>query len=184
LLAARVDFKLRGNKINEVINRIHLAEPIARDDIPRTPFIPEQVKGRPTYDMKDPKRRKLERDLEAEGGGPGVFSVDLKSEFEIFYITGNSFIFLNMKIKYYLENYLLKNDEWKYDAVPEIMDGKNIIDFVDPDIAEKLDALEREEQKLEAEGYYDSVEEMVHNTHCTNVYHFVIYLCIRENYYV
>ncbi|RGB32704.1 P-loop containing nucleoside triphosphate hydrolase protein [Rhizophagus diaphanus] len=137
LLAARVDFKLKGNKINEVINKIHLAEPIARDDIPRTPFIPEQVKGRPLYDMKDPKRRKLERDLEAEGGGPGVFSVDLKKK------------------------YILKNDEWKYDAIPEIIDGKNIIDFVDPDIAEKLDALEREEQKLEAEGYYDSAEEMV-----------------------
>lgn len=89
MLAARVDFKLKGNKINEVINKIHLAEPIARDDIPRTPFIPEQVKGRPLYDMKDPKRRKLERDLEAEGGGPGVFSVDLKSEFEIYYINGN-----------------------------------------------------------------------------------------------
>lgn len=41
------------------------------------------------------------------------------------------------------------------------MNGKNIMDFVDPDIAEKLDALEREEQKLENEGNYDSVEEMV-----------------------
>ncbi|RIA93698.1 GTP binding protein 4, partial [Glomus cerebriforme] len=137
LLAARVDFKLRGNKINEVINKIHLAEPQERDDIPRTPFIPEQVKGKVPFDMKDPKRRKLERDLEVEGGGPGVYNVDLKKKYQ------------------------LKNDEWKYDAIPEIMDGKNIIDFVDPDIAEKLDALEREEQKLEVEGYYDSVEEMV-----------------------
>ncbi|CAG8728639.1 1735_t:CDS:2, partial [Acaulospora colombiana] len=38
---ARVDFKLRGSKINEVINKIHLAEPVARDDIPRPPVIPE-----------------------------------------------------------------------------------------------------------------------------------------------
>jgi nucleolar GTP-binding protein len=41
------------------------------------------------------------------------------------------------------------------------MNGKNVMDFVDPDIAEKLDALEREEQKLEVEGYYNSAEEMV-----------------------
>ncbi len=32
------------------------------------------------------------------------------------------------------EYYMLAKDEWKYDAVPEIMDGKNILDFIDPDI--------------------------------------------------
>jgi nucleolar GTP-binding protein len=42
------------------------------------------------------------------------------------------------------------------------MDGKNIADFIDPDIAEKLEALEREEEKLEGEGFYDSDEELVH----------------------
>jgi len=42
------------------------------------------------------------------------------------------------------------------DIIPEIVNGKNIADFVDPDIAEKLEALEREEEKLEAEGYYQS----------------------------
>lgn len=41
------------------------------------------------------------------------------------------------------------------------MDGKNIADFVDPDIEEKLEALEREEEKLIAEGFYDNDEEMV-----------------------
>ena len=29
---------------------------------------------------------------------------------------------------------MLEKDEWKYDKVPEIMDGNNIIDYVDPDI--------------------------------------------------
>ncbi|CAI2176024.1 2656_t:CDS:10 [Funneliformis geosporum] len=139
LLAARVDFKLRGNKINDVINKIHLAEPLARDDIPRPPVIPEQVKGRSLYDIKDPTRRQLERDLEANSGGPGVYNVDLNKKYQ------------------------LKNEGWKYDVVPEIMDGKNVMDFVDSDIAEKLDALEREEEKLTVEGYYDSAEEMVRN---------------------
>jgi hypothetical protein len=60
-----------------------------------------------------------------------------------------------------LEDYILKNSEWKMDIMPEIMDGKNIADFIDPDIAEKLEALEREEEKLEAEGFYDSDEEIV-----------------------
>ena len=41
------------------------------------------------------------------------------------------------------------------------MDGKNIADFIDPDIAEKLEALEREEEMLEAEGFYDDQEDMV-----------------------
>ena len=45
--------------------------------------------------------------------------------------------------------------------MPEIMDGKNIADFIDPDIAEKLEALEREEEKLQAEGFYESEPDMV-----------------------
>lgn len=59
------------------------------------------------------------------------------------------------------ENYLLANPEWKEDIIPEIMDGKNIADFIDPDIAEKLEALEREEESLEAAGFYDAHEEEV-----------------------
>ncbi len=37
----------------------------------------------------------------------------------------------------------LKDPSWKSDVIPEIMDGKNVWDFVDPDIMERLDALER-----------------------------------------
>ena len=61
---------------------------------------------------------------------------------------------------------MLENDEWKNDIMPEIMDGKNIADFIDPDILEKLDALEREEEKLEAEGFYESESEMVRCIMC------------------
>ena len=63
-------------------------------------------------------------------------------------------------------NYLLADDEWKFDTIPEIMDGKNIADFIDPDIAEKLEALEREEEKLQAEGFYESEEDMVYILTC------------------
>lgn len=57
------------------------------------------------------------------------------------------------------KNYILDDDSWKYDVMPEIQGGKNIADFVDPDILERLDALEREEEKLEADGFYDDDEE-------------------------
>jgi nucleolar GTP-binding protein len=55
----------------------------------------------------------------------------------------------------------LSNPEWKMDIMPEIMDGKNVADFVDPDIAEKLEALEREEERLQGEGFYDNEEDIV-----------------------
>ena len=50
------------------------------------------------------------------------------------------------------EHYVIP-EEWKYDVVPEIYNGKNIADFVDPDIWEKLEELEKEEDLLlEMEG--------------------------------
>ncbi|KAF8532522.1 P-loop containing nucleoside triphosphate hydrolase protein [Gautieria morchelliformis] len=136
LLGHRVEAKLKGSKINSVANRIHVSMPKARDDVVREPFIPDIVKERKKYDKNDPDRRKLERDIEEEEGGAGVYN-------------------LNMK-----KNYLLANDEWKEDRIPEIMDGKNIADFIDPDIEEKLEALEREEEKLQADGFYDSEEDI------------------------
>ena len=62
------------------------------------------------------------------------------------------------------ENYILENDEWKFDIMPEIMDGKNIADFIDPDIEEKLEALEREEERLADEGFYDDNSDLELNS--------------------
>ncbi|KAJ3505834.1 hypothetical protein NLJ89_g7208 [Agrocybe chaxingu] len=132
LLAHRVDNKMKGSKVNSIINRIHVSQPKPRDEIVRTPFIPEAVKNKKKYDKSDPERPKLLRDVELEEGGAGVYNLNLK------------------------ENYLLANPEWKMDTIPEIMDGKNIADFIDPDIAEKLEALEREEERLQAEGFYEN----------------------------
>ncbi|KAG8905329.1 Nucleolar GTP-binding protein 1 [Tulasnella sp. 403] len=142
LLAHRVEAKLKGTKVKSIINRVHVALPKARDDVQREPFIPDIVKQRlkatmQRHDASDPNRLRLEKDIEAEEGGPGVYSIDLR------------------------KNYLLKDDEWRYDIVPEIWQGKNIADFIDADIAEKLEALEREEEKLVAEGFYDSEDSWV-----------------------
>jgi len=137
LLAARVEMKMKGQKINDVINKIHLAEPVARDNVVRAPQIPEAAVNRPKFDIKDPNRRRLERDIEAENGGAGVYSADFKKRYD------------------------LADPNWKYDVIPEIWEGHNIADFIDPDIEEKLEALEREEERLEKEGFYDSAEEIM-----------------------
>lgn len=152
LLAHRVDSKLKGTKINSVINRIHVAQPKARDDVVRAPFIPDVVKERKKYDRDDPDRKKLLRDTELEEGGAGVFNINIKRK-----LLSVSFVYL---LTPHTEDYILANPEWKMDIMPEIMNGKNVADFIDPDIAEKLEALEREEEKLEAEGFYESDEDI------------------------
>lgn len=48
--------------------------------------------------------------------------------------------------------------------MPEIMEGKNVADFIDPDIEEKLEALEREEERLAAEGFYDDNSDLELNS--------------------
>jgi nucleolar GTP-binding protein len=65
----------------------------------------------------------------------------------------------------FVEGWLLENPEWKYDIQPEVLDGKNVADFIDVDIMEKLEALEREEEKLEAEGFYQSDDEEIVSGH-------------------
>lgn len=36
----------------------------------------------------------------------------------------------------FAENWDLKKDDWKQDVIPEIWEGKNIADFIDPEILE------------------------------------------------
>jgi nucleolar GTP-binding protein len=49
----------------------------------------------------------------------------------------------------------MTNEDWRFDNIPEIMDGKNIADFVDPDILERLELLEQEELIRVQQGFYD-----------------------------
>lgn len=60
------------------------------------------------------------------------------------------------------KHYLLLDPDWKDDIVPEIMDGHNIADFVDADILQRLDELEREEDEraAAAENGMDEDEDM------------------------
>lgn len=46
---------------------------------------------------------------------------------------------------------MLKNDEEKYDVVPEIWEGHNICDFVASDVNDMLESIRKEEEaKVEA----------------------------------
>lgn len=175
LLAARVDSRVSGNKVDSVMNRLQVVYPTARDGITREAFIPDSVlkereegekkskkkKSRvgyaPTVDDGEEEddtpsesedeemdgaataggtRKKTARELMWENGGPGVWAPD------------------------YREQYDLADPEWRFDAIPQILDGKNIADYVDPDIEEKLRLLEEEEEQLQAEYEAANMERM------------------------
>jgi nucleolar GTP-binding protein len=151
LLESRVDARMAGKKVEGVMNRLQVFQPAARDNAPRDVCIPESVlrsqqeekpqRSRagyaPTKDDDDAlgadedaemtNGRKTAREFMWENGGPGVWAPD------------------------YREQYDLKDEAWRFDAIPEIMDGKNIADYVDPDIMAKLEALEKEEEQLVSE---------------------------------
>lgn len=120
-------------RLEDVLRRIHVAQPLG--GVLREPYIPEAALNRMKYDKEDPNRPKLMRDIEEENGGAGVFNINLH------------------------DKYLLEDDSWKDDKIPETLNGKNVYDFIDPDIEAKMAALEEEEARLEAEGYYDNAEE-------------------------
>ncbi|VEL19156.1 unnamed protein product [Protopolystoma xenopodis] len=53
------------------------------------------------------------------------------------------------------EHWLLPNPEQINDVIPEIINGRNVIDYMfDPDIEERLNELERQEAAFEASGAY------------------------------
>jgi len=132
LLEQRVEIKMKSKKINDCLNRFHVAMPKPRDNRDRPTCIPQAVLEAQAIAAAKEKK-KLERDLENENGGAGVYSASLK------------------------KHYLLADDEWKEDILPEILDGHNVADFLDPDILERCEELEREEGlRLEEEAAQDA----------------------------
>ncbi|CXH83302.1 nucleolar GTP-binding protein 1, putative [Plasmodium berghei] len=80
-------------------------------------------KSRQSYLSNRTDDRKLEIDLQNENGGAGVYSVDIRKNYSI-------------------------DEEYKYDVIPEIYNGKNISDFIDINIEQKLLELEKEEEMM------------------------------------
>uniref|UniRef100_A0A914XAA0 Nucleolar GTP-binding protein 1 n=1 Tax=Plectus sambesii TaxID=2011161 RepID=A0A914XAA0_9BILA len=131
LLAQRVETKLQSKKADNVLNRVYVATPKPRDDKVRSAYIPEAAIHKKTAIQVDgAPKPKFERDIEVEMGDDYI--LDLKKKYD------------------------LPNPDEKYDILPEIWEGHNIADFVDPKIVAKLKAL-RQEEKLRIEaGMYDS----------------------------
>ncbi|CAN6214699.1 unnamed protein product [Urochloa humidicola] len=134
LLEQRVDVKMKSKKMVDCLNRFHVAIPKPRDNKERPVCIPPAVlEARANVAAKE--KKKLEKDIEQENGGAGVYSASLK------------------------KHYILANDEWKEDILPEIFDGHNVADFLDPDILERCEELEREEGlRLEEQATQDAFE--------------------------
>jgi len=143
LLQDRVQHKFKSKKVETIMNRLSVAVPEPRDNKSRPAFIPEAALRKRKEKMEKSlaedeeemetsvPRRKTEREIELEMGDDYI--VDLQKNFD------------------------LPADQ-KYDVIPETWQGHNIADFIDPDIMEKLEALEKEEEARERAGYYDSDE--------------------------
>ncbi|XP_047136656.1 GTP-binding protein 4 isoform X1 [Hydra vulgaris] len=127
LLAQRVEIKLKAKNVNDVVNRLHVAVPKPRDNKERPPFIPEAVKEQTK--LMDSASKKLQKHYE-------------QSLLEDYNFDDKAL-------------YFVKDNE-KYDIIPEILNGKNIADYIDQDLFEKLEQLEKEEELREAAGVYES----------------------------
>lgn len=67
LLQYRIDTKIKGKKVNDVMNRLHVAMPAKRDNKERPPCIPESVQSlKKTMDTDVKSKKKSLRDLEIE----------------------------------------------------------------------------------------------------------------------
>ncbi|VFQ63928.1 unnamed protein product [Cuscuta campestris] len=137
LLNQRVEVKMKSKKLNDCLNRFHVAMPKPRDQKERPPCIPKSVleaRAKEAEEVAETEKRKLERDHEAENGGAGVYSAKLS------------------------KHYILADESWKDDIMPEILDGHNVYDFIDPDLLLRLEELEKEEGLLQEQGGDDEFE--------------------------
>ncbi|RZC59105.1 hypothetical protein C5167_006418 [Papaver somniferum] len=121
LLNQRVELKMNSKKITDCLNRFHVGIPKPRDQKERPHCVPQSVLEFKAKEAAEFEEKKLERDLENENGGAGVYTSNLK------------------------KHYILEHAEWKEDIMPEILDGHNVHDFVDVDISQRLEELEQEE---------------------------------------
>jgi len=160
LLQHRVEQKFKTKKADSILNRIHVAEPQARDKKARPAFIPASVfeKRAKKKDGMDTDDEEDEEDMVLEFG-PGMDApkmpkkskYQIKTERDIELELGDDYI-LDLQ-----KNYDIAEEE-KYDVIPETWNGHNIADYVDPDIMKKLEALEKEEELREQAGFYNSEE--------------------------
>eukprot|EP00339_Tiarina_fusa_P005479 CAMPEP_0117024230 /NCGR_PEP_ID=MMETSP0472-20121206/18013_1 /TAXON_ID=693140 ORGANISM="Tiarina fusus, Strain LIS" /NCGR_SAMPLE_ID=MMETSP0472 /ASSEMBLY_ACC=CAM_ASM_000603 /LENGTH=506 /DNA_ID=CAMNT_0004730597 /DNA_START=432 /DNA_END=1952 /DNA_ORIENTATION=- len=150
LLAQRVEMKMKGKQVGNLMNRLHVATPRPRDNKKREISVPQSVLERRSQQPQKMETTDEKPQAVITFGGPSAFDVPDDFDPQIH------------DTEDLRDFYTLKDGEWRYDNIPEIMDGKNIADFIDPDIEELLDRLEAEEleqlELLEGEMDEDDVE--------------------------
>ena len=123
LLDYRLTQKAKNpKKAQSILNKLYIAQPKKNDGVERPPQIPLSV----TQNVERPEGKKTFKEMQVEGGGAGVWSYPIQ------------------------EHHLLEDPDWKYDNYPTFYAGQNVADFYDPDIEQKLDELEKEEQYLKS----------------------------------
>lgn len=121
LLDHRLTQKAKNpKKAESILNRIYVATPKKKDAVERPPQIPKSV----LQGLKRPEDKPTVLEMQVEKGGAGVWSYP------------------------YQEDLLLEDPDWKYDNFPTFFGGHNVADFYDPDIEEKLNELEKEEEYI------------------------------------
>ncbi|CAO1316595.1 unnamed protein product [Diamesa tonsa] len=138
LLGYRVDQKLRTKKVDNILNRLHVAMPEKRDQKDRPACIPDKVLQLRELQAEKKEKKRLEKHIEEEMGDDYV--LDLQ------------------------KNYLTIPEEERHDIIPEFLEGHNIADYIDPDIFEKLEELEREEGMRLETGFYDGPKMSIDET--------------------
>lgn len=126
---ALLDFRVAGSapstglKTDEDYYRgVKVVEPTKSRNRPKpTPQIPASVLVERQAGVKE--QRTTVKDVQEEHGGAGVFVFPMQ------------------------EHFMLDDPRWKYDIAPEIMNGMNVWDYVDPEIEKKLLELEKEEDE-------------------------------------
>ena len=130
LLDHRLTQKAKDPKKQEaILNRLHVSQPKKRDNIDRPSFVPEAVTNGTAK-----KEGPTVKELQEEYGGAGNFYIPVE------------------------EHFMLDKEEWRYDQFPEFYNGSNVLDFYDPDIERKLDALEKEEAQILKNEHADLME--------------------------
>jgi len=144
LLEQRVEMKMRSKTLANSMNRLHLAMPTLRDNKDRPPCIPNSViqsrmvkmnedEDNNIHSEKQKKERKERKEMEFTTHPVG--EEELPENFDPTYFGPD-----------FKDNYLLNNEEWKHDIIPEIFNGMNVADYIDPEIMERLQQLEKEEE--------------------------------------
>jgi nucleolar GTP-binding protein len=144
LLAQRVQIRLKGSRMNDISNRMHLAEPVARDNVERPPQIPESV----TAGSREIAEERFK---------------EWEHQKDLYYNMDPDYTGVDSR-----KRYLLEDPEWRFDKIPEFLDGKNVSDFWCEDLEAKLAQLEREElirlrkldQELEAKEDFSLTPEL------------------------